>query len=157
MLNTLDWVVGVPLALAIYIAVCWIVIFLVPAVLSTLFPNPTARLKVALAKVEAMYGADKETYHIALALVCFAIVAGMATLLVVLAFGGDATGSGRFKISTAYQRVYRFFAYLGTDPVFAGVGTFVTGIGLVYAAVAGYGQFADYLKKLIARSREASP
>jgi hypothetical protein len=149
MLNTLDSAVGVLLAIAIYSAVFWILICFVPAVVSKFLPNPTARLKAALAKVEAMYGEDKETYHIALALGCFAIGAGISTFLIVLVFGGEETASGSFKISGACQRVYGFFSYLGTNPVFAGVGTFITGIGLVYSAVAGCGRWLRSIRGIL--------
>jgi hypothetical protein len=149
MLNILDSVVGVLLAIMIYIAVSWIGIFFVPAALSKFLPNPTARLKAAFAKVEAMYGEDKETNHIALGLGGFVIVTTIAMVLAMLVFGGDATGSGRFKISGASQRVYGFFSYLGTNPVFAGVGTFVTGIGLVYAAFAGCGRWLRSIRGIL--------
>jgi hypothetical protein len=149
MLNTIDTVAGVLLAIAIYSAVSWIGIFFVPAALSTFLPNPTARLKAAFAKVEAMYGEDKETYHIALGFGAFAIVTGIAMVLAMLAFGREATGSGRFKISGACQRVYAFFSYLGTNPVFAGVGTFVTGIGLVCAACAGCGRWLRSIRGIV--------
>jgi hypothetical protein len=157
MLNTLDWVVGLLLVMATYIAVFWILIFFVPALLSKLLPNPTARLKAALAKVEAMYGEDKETYNIAIGFGCFAIGAGISAFLVVLAFGGEATGSGLFKISGAYQRVYGFFSDLGAHPFWGGVGTFVSSVAVVISTVAGCVQFAEYVKSFIERGKGARP
>jgi hypothetical protein len=74
MLNTLDSAAGLLVALAMYIAVFWVLIYFVPAALSTLLPHATTRLKAVLAKVEAMYGEDKETYQLLLAFGGFAIV-----------------------------------------------------------------------------------
>jgi hypothetical protein len=137
MLPLLDAAVGLLVALALFIVVFGGLIFLVPAALSTLLPHATTRLKARFAKVEAMYGEDQETYQLLIAFGVFAIGAGLSTLLIVLAFGGAGTGSGRFKISGAYQRVYGFFSALGANPFWGGVGTFVSGIAVAVSTVAG--------------------
>ena len=157
MLNTLDWAVGLVLVIATGIAVFWILIFFVPALLFRLLPNLTARLKAVLAKVEALYGEDKETYHLAMALGGFAIWAVIFTFLLVLAFGREATGSGRFKISGAYQHVYGFFSYLGAHPFWGGVGTFISSVALIISTIAGCLQFAEYMKRFIEKGRGPRP
>jgi hypothetical protein len=157
MLNTLDWVVGLVLVIATGIAVFWILIFFVPALLSRLLPNPTARLKAVLAKVEALYGEDKETYNLVRGLGGFALWLAIFAFLIGLTFGREATGSGRFKISEAYQHVYGFFSYLGAHPFWGGVGTFVASVAMVVSTIAGCLQFAEYMKRFIEKRREPGP
>ena len=156
MLNTLDWAVGVVLVIAIGIAVLWILLFFVPALLSRLLPNATARLKAVFAKVGALYE-DKDLFHGVMGFGGFAIWAAIFSFLLMLAFGREAVRSGHFKISDAYQHVYGFFSYLGAHPFWGGVGTIVSSAAVIVSTIAGCLQFAEYMKRFIEKKREPKP